>query len=128
MSSFTTPLFLEYLDGRRWRVVQAFTYYVGELGTGEPITVPADFVTDFASVPRLFWRLLPPTGMYGKAAVIHDYLYQTQDRSRADADRIFIEAMEVLGVSRVTRQAMYRAVRLCGWYPWQRYAQERNAA
>lgn len=42
----------------------------------EPIIrVPAGFVTDFASIPRAFWVVLPPTGKYGKAAVVHDYLY-----------------------------------------------------
>jgi hypothetical protein len=71
--SFHTPLDLEVADdGRQYRLLTAFQYD-SSLTT---ITVPAGFVTDFASVPKLFWNLLPPTGRYGKAAVVHDVLQQ----------------------------------------------------
>ena len=63
--SFYRPLILEYLDGRRWRLQESFGY---TLRTGRRITVPKGFETDFASVPRFFWRLLPPTGNYGKGS------------------------------------------------------------
>jgi len=45
------------------------TEYVGER---DVITIPAGFSTDLASVPRIFWWFLPPTGAYEKAAVVHD--------------------------------------------------------
>lgn len=111
MSPFRRPLNLEYIDGRTWLVTEDFTY---TRPTGWGIKVPAGFVTDFASVPRFFWRLLPPTGEYGKAAVVHDYLYRYGTVTRAEADRVFLEAMAELGVSRFTRKVMYRAVRLFG--------------
>ena len=44
----------------------------------EPVQVPVGFVTDFASIPRLFWSLLRPDGLYAYAAIIHDYLYWEQ--------------------------------------------------
>lgn len=110
---FLTPLLLEYLDGRNYRVLRKFVY---EIRQGERIAVPRGFVTDFASVPRILWRVLPPTGQYGKAAVIHDYLYRTSilQYSRAEADLIFYEAMEDLGVNAWTSKLMYWAVRLFG--------------
>lgn len=113
MSSFLTPLHLEYLDGRRYRLLLGFHYVtlIGGLGS---IQVPAGFETDFASVPRFFWRLFPPTGEYGKAAVIHDYLYRCTTLDRDVCDRIFLEGMEELGVNWWTRHAMYRAVRIFG--------------
>jgi hypothetical protein len=116
--TFTTALQLEYLDGQSWRVLQAFAYATC---AGFLIVVPAGFETDFASVPRFFWRLLPPTGQYGKAAVIHDYLYRTvtEDFTKNECDRIFLEAMEYLGVGRPTRYAMYWGVRLFGRGPYQ---------
>ena len=93
--------------------------------------VPAGFVTDFASVPRIFWRLIgPPTGYgrdaaYGKAAVIHDFLYFTPGtRSRQDCDDVFLEAMTDLGVSKARRTLMHLAVRVGGGWPWRRYRQQ----
>ena len=48
--------------------------------------MPTGFVTDFASIPPIFYSVLRPDGEYAYAAVIHDYLYWTQTRPREDAD------------------------------------------
>lgn len=113
MSSFKTPLILEYGDGYEWRLVQGFRYDTDLLAAGA-VYVPAGFETDFASIPRPLWNLFPPTGRYGKAAVIHDYLYRKSGVKRDLADQIFLEAMDCLGVSWLTRHLIYRAVRLFG--------------
>lgn len=110
-SSFLDPLDLQYLDGRIWRLITPFDYDSTIAGL---ISVPVGFVTDFASVPRFFWRVLPPTGRYGKAAVVHDYLYGSHLVAKPVADRVFLEAMTRLGVNRFTRSIMYWAVRLFG--------------
>src|SRR5688500_11341220 len=73
---------------------------------GTAYTVPAGFVTDFASVPRILWNILPPYGKHSRAAVLHDWLYVTGIVDRATADRIFLLLMEALGVGWVTRRAM----------------------
>jgi len=122
MSSFTTPLVVEYTDGEAYKIMQAFDYYVTSPEEGDLIRVPAGFVTDFASIPRIFWNILPPTGKYGKAAVIHDYIYvmggkiphATKVYTKLDADNIFRDAMQALGVNWFVRNIMYRAVRLGG--------------
>lgn len=123
MSSFTSPLRLEFLDGHRWRVLEPFTYEIGEVGSGKLIVVPDNFITDFASVPRGLWNLFPPTGPYGKAAVIHDLMYTTQTGSRKEADDIFLEAMGVLEVNRFTRCTIYWSVRAWGWKDWATHRQ-----
>lgn len=116
MSSFTSPLVVSPLsDGRRWRLVWSFTYHVGSEYSKDVIRVPAGFITDFASTPPHIWTIIPPWGKYGKAAIIHDYLYQTASRTRKEADDIFREAMEVLEVSKIRIFLMYWAVRLFGW-------------
>ena len=118
MSSFTTPLILTPLDdGRRWRLVEPFEYRIDD-DPLHKITVPKGFVTDFASIPRVFWRLLPPWGRYGKAAVIHDWLYGQGIGNRERADLIFLEAMEVLGVKAWKRNCMYWAVRHFAGFAW----------
>jgi hypothetical protein len=43
------------------------------------VTVPVGFVTDFASIPRVFWSLLRPDGVYTYPAIVHDFLYWEQN-------------------------------------------------
>jgi len=121
MSSFTTPLIVQPLNDRDWKLIEPFEYHVGSLGSNERISVPPGFKTDFASVPRLLWTIIPPWGNYGKAAVIHDYCYSMAQYSRLRSDEIFLEAMEVLKVPHWKRKLMYHAVRLYGWSAWKRH-------
>lgn len=117
-ASFAASLELEYIDGHNWLLTAAFTYLtdVGHIGA---VHVPAGFVTDFASVPKVLWNLLPPTGSYGKAAVIHDFLYRTDGAAtRAEADAILLEAMAALGVGWWTRRTIYYGVRIGGHWSY----------
>ena len=81
--------------------------------------VPKGFTTDFASVPRFFWRLVPPWGRYSPAAVVHDYLYRTGKASRKEADRVFLRLMKQLDVPCWKRWVMYWGVRLFGFRAYQ---------
>lgn len=82
------------------------------------VRAPAGFVTDFASIPRLFWTLLPPDGAYAFAAIIHDYLYWYQPVARDEADLVLKYAMEDFKIGPVTIQAIYAAVRAGGGSAW----------
>lgn len=120
MSSFTKPLVVEKLEKMLWKVRSSFDYHLGSEDSDEVVSVPEGFITDFASVPRLFWIILPPDGQYTQAAVLHDYMYSDQYYKRAKCDRLFIEAMKVLKVPVVNRIIMYRAVRMFGWLAWKK--------
>ena len=86
---------------------------------GLSLTVPMDFLTDFASVPRFFWRWFPPAGDYAPAAVVHDWLYGTrQGMSRFLADAFFRDLMASLSVPLWKRVMMYYAVRLFSRRYW----------
>lgn len=95
------------------RICDRFRYLSTRHGE---IAVPSGFLTDGASVPRIFWSLFSPFGDYFRAALVHDYLYSPGNRkfSRRESDRIFLDAMEDAGVSWIKRQTIYRAVRLGG--------------
>jgi hypothetical protein len=93
----------------------------------EPVTVPAGFVTDFASIPRIFWSLLRPDGQYTYPAIVHDYLYWTQNSSKQSADSIFKFGMEDLGIGAITTAVMYYAVDTFGQSAWQENARLRAA-
>lgn len=130
MSDFTTrPLKLKFLDrangNKHFELIESFDYYVGYEGSDDVVPVPNGFQTDFASIPRIFWPILPPVGRYSKAAVIHDFLcaecetynYQYNQysiRTRQEADEIFLEAMTILEVKPWKRTLMFLAVRLWG--------------
>ncbi len=118
MRNFEDALELEWIDGHNWKVAADFYYTTDVHLSGSPsnrIVVPKGFVTDFASIPRPLWNVLPPTGAYGKAAVLHDYLYRTAGMAtRPEADAVLKEAMEVIGVGWWTRQIIWLGVRAGG--------------
>ena len=125
MSQFTKPLKVQFIDGSHWVLLAPFVYFVGYEGSDELIFVTAGFKTDFASIPRFAWPIIGhPTGKYGKAAVIHDWLYEfpsdgvEEQRSRRRCDQIFLEGLKVLGVGWWKRSTMYSAVRVGGWVGW----------
>lgn len=101
---------LEWMGSYRWRLHEPMT---AELA-GETVTVPEGFVTNMASIPRIFWNILPPTGKYAKAAILHDWLYTDRKKPRAECDRILLDGMKSLDVEAWKRYLMYGAVRLFG--------------
>ncbi len=82
------------LDSGLWVVAEDFIFYSATLG--RLVRVPAGFVTDLASVPRLpvvYWLT---GGTADEAAVIHDFLYRDATTTKAEADSVFLEAMAVI--------------------------------
>src|SRR2546428_11438136 len=128
MSRFTDVLLVSPLaDGSTWVIMRDFGYDVGVEASGDHIDVTVGFQTDFATIPRPFWIILPKWGRYGNATVIHDWLYWTQARPPPHADATFLEAMGVLGVSGAVKYTLYWAVRLFGGVAWDRNAADRAA-
>lgn len=107
-------LVVENVGNRKWKVIAPLTYLFSVDGIDQAITVPAGYVTDFASVPRLFWIMFPPDGKYTKAAVIHDYLCDNPKKftyTRKQTDYVFLTAMLESGVSRFKSFILFSAVR-----------------
>lgn len=107
------------LERDLWRVLKEFKFHMGSPNSNMWVTVPAGYLTDGASVPRVFWNLVPPWGRYGAATTVHDVLceYLTimvdgvpTPITRADADNILREAMLVLGVPSYQAWSIYLAV------------------
>jgi hypothetical protein len=113
---------------RVWFLTKPIEWYPNAGGPQySPVSVPVGFVTDFASIPRIFWSLLPPDGSYTYAAILHDYLYWVQDRPRETADEILKIAMQDLKIDTATVFAIYQAVRLAGQSAWDENTQARIA-
>ena len=65
--------FRPFSDGMHWIVRQPLTYTIGV--SQDSVTVPAGFVTDFASIPQALQSIIRANGPYILPAVVHDYLY-----------------------------------------------------
>lgn len=104
------------IDGREFAMLRRISYDAP--GYPEPFTVPADvasFRTDLASVPGVFTWLVPRSGVFLPAAVLHDGLVRPgaflgPEIDRVEGDRVFREAMEYLGTGKVRSWLMWAAV------------------
>ncbi len=112
------PLRLELrsVDGRDFTVLRRIGYRAKD--HDEPFVFPADldhFRTDLASVPRVFTWLVPRSGDFLPAVVLHDALVTPGDYlgpsiDRTEADLLFRRAMTDLGTGRVRAWLMWSAV------------------
>ena len=81
------------------------------------IKVPQGFITDYASIPRIFRPIVLPYGKHSGACVVHDYLYSKGcdlNIERKKADKIFLEILKEEGVNPILARLMYIAVRCFG--------------
>jgi hypothetical protein len=117
----------KWADADQWWLDGQLVYQsdvIGEDGKPILVEVPDKYPTDLASIPRfppLFRTLFLKNGRHRPAAVPHDFLCRgsyVDDHEdpllafpRRLADLIFLEAMELVGVSRWKRYPMYWAVR-----------------
>lgn len=127
---------VRYENGHEWVLVNPVWPYLFyfELDNGKKIIPWDGYATDFASIPRAFWSILPPTGdgveaHYGQAAVIHDWLYdrgeiEGKPINKREADDIFLACMESLNVTKWKREIMHWAVVNFGGKEWSKHKHE----
>jgi len=103
---------VEQVDARTWRLVEPVRYLGGQ---GDVFSVPAGYLTDFASVPRVVVALIPVFGRYTLPAILHDRLITDYLPAGAiasvDVDGLFRRAMRELDVATVKRWLMWAGVR-----------------
>jgi hypothetical protein len=99
------------LDAEHWELVAPVAYR----GNTDLWIVPEGFTTDFASVPPIAVWLIPRTGDYTLAAVLHDWLcgpgIRTGLISPVDCDGVFRRVLRELGVPVLRRWLMWAGVR-----------------
>lgn len=112
------------------RSITFFGYDIGEEDSGLSIIIPVAFETDFASIPWFARWLIKTWGRHTNPAIIHDYLYrggpisapggrwETFDRKYAD--KVMLEAMEVMNVRKWRRLVIYYGLRIGGGFAWRR--------
>lgn len=96
-----------------WMLLEPM-YYQTSLG---PFTVPAGFITDHASVPRLFTPIVPPVkSAVAEASVLHDWLYnkESHDVPRDFADLCLRQLIIANGGSKSLAYKTWLGVRMGG--------------
>jgi hypothetical protein len=116
-----TPLRVELDNGKKWRLVERFSVYTEQTGEEKVwIEVEEGFETDFASIPKIFLPFLEWRDKFNKAAVVHDWLYNTKQFDRKTTDKIFLELMLTLGINEFKAYLFYFIVRAFGWTHWRK--------
>lgn len=103
-------------DGTNFMLVNPLYYEIKR--TGKTITVPAGFVTDFASVPWYARWFISVLGKHSIPAIVHDYLYWEQRCTRTQSDEILREAMEEYSSSWRDQAIVYYAVKYGAQRAW----------
>lgn len=116
MSRFVTTLKTEQTDRRTYKLLDDLVLADEDERT---ITVPAGFVTDFASIKVLhnafLFVLFALVSGYGNyAATVHDFLYSEGQVSRKEADAVLYRALRAEGVARWRAWLMWAGVRIGG--------------
>lgn len=93
----------EKIGKRKWRLLQSFG------------PVPKGFITDGASVPRIFWWVASPGTDAFEAAVIHDWYLMVQP---SIADLMFFKYLLAYGVPKWRAYLLYWSVII--WFKFKR--------
>lgn len=137
------------LDGENWIVQNPGGLWGYEYQDGTRMVPPDGFEFDYASVPRLAWRLIgPPTGhgkgeCYGLPAIFHDMAYEfgkigDNPCNRRQADWMMLDLMchkeqqivnghayWLVNVTWARRNIMWMALRIGGNSHWAKHGHGR---
>ncbi|ANY16598.1 hypothetical protein AW878_02865 [Bordetella pseudohinzii] len=75
------------------------------------MSVPAGFLTDLASIPKMLWWWQSPHEDTLAPAILHDYLYWEQPCSRDEADAVMYVSMIQVGMKKSTADRIYQGIR-----------------
>lgn len=112
------PLVRPLPEGDAWQLAEPFAF---EWTSSDGLltvarVIPAGFITDGLSIPRLLRARFSPTGKSFRAAIAHDALYrECPPIARDIADEIFKDGMAFCGEGWWNSQLMHKAVRAFGW-------------
>jgi hypothetical protein len=94
-----------------------------DIKTGKTYVVQPGFYTDGSSIPRLLWPIIGhPFSKYLRTpGTLHDKFYFTGEVSRAEADRMFRQAIQDEGGDKTLAFSCWFGVRIGAWYMWHKY-------
>lgn len=108
------PIQLRKIDNTddKYEVMEDIEYYNG-------LVVPKFFITDLASIPKLFQGIIgkPNEEEFIAPSILHDYLYSKYNKygiNKQTADRIFLQSLLKNGVKVAKARLMYNGVKVGG--------------
>lgn len=122
MHKFFDPLDVRKGPKLKWTLLKHFVFISDYAGQ---IVVPAGFETDLLSIPKPFRQHIDM--VHGaEAAVIHDFLYYSQHiKNRKLCDKILLEGLLELNISKIKAYIIYFGVRVGGWWGWNKRAKNK---
>lgn len=92
------------------------------------VLIPAGYWWNAANVPAPFWQLIYPASDQRLVApsLVHDWLYSTHHKSRADSDAMLVTALADVGVPEYKRILINKAVRTFGASAWEDTDQDKQ--
>ena len=132
--------FFQALRARKYELV--FDYYLYIPEHKREYFVPKKFVCNFASIPRLFWSIVPPDGLLLIPSVFHDFGYTYKgllsrkvnsewkesmkfiEMTQEELDKFFEYLGKEVNDIKVLPAAAHRSLRLFGFIAWNRCRKE----
>ena len=117
---FSGDVIGEFIGDKDFKLLKDLSYENNEI----KVTAKAGMIYDMASIPKIFWRVIgsPYIGKYRRAATLHDALYTSKGLGKLNkkqVDKLFLEMMQVDGVSFWKSRVMYLAVKYGGDSAWE---------
>ena len=109
---------IEFITDRRIKLIKKFEVEFQDGKDHHYFTIPKGFVSDGASIPKIFWSLgfTPFQGKTLPASLVHDYFYKNHIPDRKFADYCFYHLLKKYKVNFVKRFIYWFFVRLFGKY------------
>ena len=107
-----------FIDGTA-RVVEDFDW--------DGAHIPAGFITDGQSVPKIFHAYARPFGPGLWPALPHDYDYYTQEREQVEADGLFRQRELLIETRPSKAWWLWKVLRLFGRKAWNQRTKEKEA-
>lgn len=103
-------------SSKKMRLCKDWYFWIGNVA----YWIPAGYIFDGASIPRIFWALIgsPFEPDFWAAALAHDWLYFTHQTSRAVADEVIYQLLKQSGVNTVKAHIIWGAVRAGAFWAW----------
>jgi len=133
--------FLGVFTHRRWWLVEE-DYFLYVRSLGGYIFIPKGFVLDFASISKLFWPIMSPTGALLVGSIPHDFGYKyglllicsTEESSifrehevtRGQLDSILAEVTDITCGVALPGALAKAGLALGGWVAWNKYRKENS--
>lgn len=77
-------------EPRKFEIIEDYIFYIPWFDIR--VKIPKGFIFDGASIPRIFWFLLAPTGILFIPALFHDYGYKYNKWLDNNNNDIFVNA------------------------------------